>query len=203
MSEPDEVLKFWFADAAESPAATEQRNELWFKSDKALDKQIWELFGDSVVDAANGRYAGWSESPEGQLALILLLDQFPRNIFRGTAEAFRYDSQALALSQQGISTGQLAGLSVPEQAFFLMPYQHVEDLALQDKSVELYNDMVARAAAGWEKIAIGYRDFAILHRNIVAEFGRFPHRNALLGRVSTEAEARYLQDGGESFGQSN
>lgn len=202
MIDPDNILNFWFADACESPAATLRRNDFWFSSNPELDGLIWEEFGDAVTDAANRHYDDWVATARGRLALIILLDQFPRNIFRGTAEVFRYDARALALAQQGVATGQLASLAIPEQAFLLMPYQHSEDLSIQDAGVGLYDAMTAAAPAEWKAVAGGYRDFAARHRDIIAEYGRFPHRNDVLGRAATEAESRFLAEGGESFGQS-
>ncbi len=201
MVDPDDVLRFWFADACDSPAANAARGEFWFSTDPEVDAHIWSTYGDGIVDAGNGHCDGWAADPRGRLALIILLDQFPRNVYRGTAEAFRYDGKALALARQGAELHQLAGLSVPEQAFFLMPYQHTEDLELQNEGVELYAGMVANAPAAWRDAAENYRNFAVLHRDIVAEFGRFPHRNAVFGRSSTPAELAYLQSGGATFGQ--
>jgi uncharacterized protein (DUF924 family) len=201
MIRPDDVLDFWFADASESPDATAARNAFWFVPNPETDQLIWENYGDLLADAAAGLYEHWLDSSPGRLALIIVLDQFPRNIFRGTSEVFRYDQQALALAGQGVTLGSLAGLSVPEQAFFLMPYQHSEDIAVQRAGVELMRALVDSAAEEWRDTAMGFLDFAIRHHDIVAEYGRFPHRNSLLGRRSTEAETRYLSEGGETFGQ--
>jgi uncharacterized protein (DUF924 family) len=201
MLHPDDILQFWFADACDSPEAAHNRNALWFKPDRAVDEQIWELFGDDVIDAASGHYQSWNSNALGSLALIIVLDQFPRNIFRGTAEVYRYDSRALHLAQQGVAQGQLAGLTVPEQAFFLMPYQHAEDLAVQDAGAALCSAMVAAAAPEWRALAASFRDFAVQHHDIIAQYGRFPHRNNVLGRSSTSDETRYLAEGGATFGQ--
>ena len=201
MLHPDDILQFWFADSCESPAAARARNAFWFNADRAVDEQIWEMFSDDVSDAANGHYQNWADTAMGRLALIIALDQFPRNIFRGTAEVYRYDGRALHLARQGVTLGQLAGLSVPEQAFFLMPYQHSEDLAVQDAGVALYDAMAMAAPPEWRDLAVGYYDFAVRHRDIIAEYGRFPHRNSVLGRHSTAAESRYLAQGAATFGQ--
>ncbi|MEJ2138522.1 MAG: DUF924 domain-containing protein [Gammaproteobacteria bacterium] len=202
MINPDNILEFWFADACESPAAARRRSDFWFTPNPELDGLIWEEYADAVTDAANYHYDDWASTAAGRLALIILLDQFPRNIFRGTAEVFRHDARALQLAQQGVATGQLAGLAIPEQAFMLMPYQHSEDLAIQDAGVGLYGAMLSAAPLEWKEVAAGYRDFAARHRDIIAEYGRFPHRNSVLGRSATEAESRFLAEGGESFGQS-
>jgi uncharacterized protein (DUF924 family) len=201
MIDPDDVLQFWFAESCESPAANAKRGDFWFSPDPDIDAYIWSTYGDGIVDAGNGHCDDWADDPLGRLALIILLDQFPRNVYRGTAEAFRYDGKALALARQGAKLHQLAGLPVPQQAFFLMPYQHTEDLELQNEGVELYTSLVANAPEVWREAAENYRNFAVMHRDIVAEFGRFPHRNAVLGRSPTPPELAYLQSGGATFGQ--
>jgi uncharacterized protein (DUF924 family) len=201
MATPDDVLEFWFADAAESPEATRVRSEFWFSNNPETDSQIWQLFADVVGDAGVDVYDDWANTAYGRLALIILLDQFPRNIFRGTSEVYRYDSRALMLAGQGVTVGQLAGLSVPEQAFFLMPYQHSEDISVQRAGVQLMKAMVDEALDEWKPVARSYHEYAVHHHDIVAAYGRFPHRNSLLGRSSTEAEAEYLAQGGETFGQ--
>jgi uncharacterized protein (DUF924 family) len=201
MIDPGSIMNFWFGEACKSPATTRDRNSFWFGSDPAVDQQIWELYADTVTDAGAGHYAEWAETTHGRLALILLLDQFPRNIYRGTAEVFRFDAKALTLAGEGVTLGQLAELTIPEQAFFLMPYQHSEDVAVQNAGVALYTAMVEEAPPEWREVAAGYRDFAAQHRDIIAEYGRFPHRNSVLGRTSTPAEDGYLAGGGATFGQ--
>lgn len=201
MAHPDEVLEFWFADALTSPAAAEARGSFWFGSDPVTDSLIWELYADTVSDAAAGHYDDWLQTARGRLALIIVLDQFPRNIYRGTAEVYRYDPMVITLAQAGVALGQLAGLTVPEQAFFLMPYQHCEDLEVQRAGVALMQAMVSEAAPEWQDCARGFANFAVRHFDIVESYGRFPHRNKVLGRNSTEAETRFLREGGETFGQ--
>jgi len=201
MAVPEDVLEFWFADAAGSPEAARKRNKLWFDGNPETDSEIWELFADVITDAAGDIYDHWGKTGLGRLALIILLDQFPRNIYRGTAEVFHHDERALSLAGQGVTLGQLAGLSIPEQAFFLMPYQHSEDISVQRAGLQLMQAMVDEAPEEWQAIAQGYLDFAMRHHDIVAAYGRFPHRNSLLGRSSTQAEAEFLTAGGETFGQ--
>jgi uncharacterized protein (DUF924 family) len=202
MAVPDDVLEYWFADAASSPEATRDRNEFWFGNNPKTDSEIWEIFADVIADAAAGNiYDDWGETGLGRLALIILLDQFPRNIYRGTSEVFKYDERALALCGQGVTLGQLAGLTVPEQAFFLMPYQHSEDISVQRIGLQLMRAMANEAPQEWQSVAQSYLDYAVRHHDIVAAYGRFPHRNSLLGRSSTEAESEFLAEGGETFGQ--
>lgn len=198
---PEEILQFWFEDCCDSPEKAEARNSFWFNANPEFDAQIWTLYSDVVTDAAAEHYSEWDQTPLGRLALIIILDQFPRNIFRGTSEAYRYDAMALALARAGVEKGQLAGLAVPHQAFFLMPYQHSEDIQVQRSGVELMQGIVDDAPPEWRDCAAGYSEYARIHHDIVASYGRFPHRNATLGRSSTEAESRYLSDGGQTFGQ--
>jgi len=201
MAHPDEILEFWFADALESPAKAKERGAFWFGSDPSADSLIWELYADTVTDAASGHYDDWLQTARGRLALIIVLDQFPRNIFRGTAEVYRYDPIVINLAQAGVALGQLAGMEVAEQAFFLMPYQHSEELEVQRAGVALMQAMVAEAPDEWRDSAQNFADFAVRHLDIVENYGRFPHRNRVLGRSSTEAEDRFLREGGETFGQ--
>jgi len=203
MAHPDEILEFWFADACESPAAAAERHSFWFAADPATDSLIWELYGDTLTDAAAGHYDDSLQTARGRLALIIVLDQFPRNIFRGTAEVYRHDPMVMTLAQAGVALGQLAGLTVPEQAFFLMPYQHSEALDEQRAGVALMQAMVAEASPAWQAEARGFADFATRHHDIVERYGRFPHRNRALGRTSTDAEHKFLQQGGETFGQAS
>lgn len=201
MTESTEILDFWFADAVSSPAAAAERNAFWFRASAEADRLIWEHYGDLVIDAAAGHYDEWTATPQGRLALILILDQFPRNIYRGTAEVFRFDRVAMSLAEAGVKRGHLAGLAVPEQAFMLMPFQHSEDIDEQRAGVALMQGLVAEAEPEWRPLAQGYADYAIKHHDIIAQFGRFPHRNQVLGRESTPAEVAYMATGGETFGQ--
>ena len=201
MVDIEEILAFWFADAPAAPAAAQERNAFWFQPDADFDREIWSMFADSVGDAASGFCDSWADEAAGRLALILLLDQFPRNMYRGTAEVFRNDSRAMALASEGVEKDQLSGLSIPEQAFFLMPYQHSEELESQKASVALYQKMVSDASEEWRAVAEDYRDFAARHHDIIKQFGRFPYRNQALGRKSTAAEDQYLAGGGDTFGQ--
>ncbi len=203
MAQPEEVLAFWFGDACSSPEVAKTRQHFWYVPNSDTDQQIWELYADVVSDAANGFYDYWQETPQGRLALIILFDQFPRNMYRGTSEVYRYDAKALQLAGQGITVGHLNGLSLPEQTFFLMPYQHSEDIAVQRVGVDLLRALVAEAPPEWQAFANEALSYAIRHHDIVAEYGRFPHRNSLLGRNSTEAEAQFLAEGGETFGQAH
>ena len=198
---PEDIHRFWFADALTDPARATLRMGFWFRSDSATDENIAQRFAPAVRDAALGLLTGWQAQPQSCLALIIVLDQFPRNIYRGTPAAFEHDSQALGVTRRGIAAGHLDALQTVEQAFFLMPFQHVEDLDSQREGVKHFEKMVNDAPLDWRGLAEGILIYARQHLEIVERFGRFPHRNAILGRVSTSAEREYMASHGESFGQ--
>jgi uncharacterized protein (DUF924 family) len=198
---PEDVLTFWFADAVGDPAKAMRRRSFWFQVDPAVDEAISRRFSSSVQRAARGELAAWEQAPRSCLALVILLDQFPRNLFRGGAEAFQYDARALEVASRGVAAGYLEQLSLVEQAFFVLPYEHSEDVAVQRAGIGLMEEIVERADPEWKPSARVSLDFARRHLQILERFGRFPHRNAALGRPSTAAEQAYLDGGGESFGQ--
>lgn len=198
--QPAEVHEFWFAGAEHNAALAADRMDFWFKADPSTDAAIAERFAGAIEAAAGGDYSQWAATPAGCLALILVLDQFPRNLYRGTAAAFQNDALAFGLTVVGQRLDFLSQLSPIEQVFFLMPYQHIEDLQRQREGVALYTRLAATVSSEWQSLITGCRDFAQLHCDLIERFGRFPHRNAVLGRTSNSAELLYLQDG-ESFGQ--
>jgi uncharacterized protein (DUF924 family) len=203
---PQEVLDFWFADATKSAAALEARMRFWFGMDtaaeiRAQDDLIRSRFADLVDQAFRGRLDWWAASPQGRLALILVLDQFPRNIHRGTARAFAGDAAALALALEGIKSGADRLLDACERVFFCMPLQHAESLAMQEKAVEAFGSLVREADDEQRAFVESCVPYAVVHRDIIRRFGRFPHRNAILGRDSTPAERAYLAADAPDFGQ--
>lgn len=204
LPDPERVLDFWFADAAREPSAAEARSSLWYgggASPEEIDREIAERFGDLVRAAAAGELDAWTGTPRGRLALVILLDQFPRNLGRGTARAFEHDERALELTREGVARGDLEELRPVEQVFLLMPYQHVEDLAMQRAGAALYDRIAAEAPLEWRPYLEYTRDYARRHLAIVERFGRFPHRNEVLGRSATAEETAYLAQGGDRFGQ--
>jgi uncharacterized protein (DUF924 family) len=187
----EDILAFWFADG---PDAFRQA---WFQRDHGFDAEIRTRFGALVVPAREGALDDWAATAEGALALFLVLDQFPRNLFRGSAEAFASDAHALHLARR-LVIGQRKDLTLtPTQRVFLyLPFEHAEEMAAQDQSVALFEglrDDPAHAKAS------GTIDYAWRHRAVIARFGRFPHRNAVLGRESTPAELTYLAQPGAGF----
>ena len=197
----EDVHRFWFADSLGEPAAALARNRLWFGSSPALDAEIREHFGPTIAAAARGELAAWETAPQSCVALTIVLDQFPRNVHRGSADAFAHDALALGVTQRALAAGHFDALSVPERAFLLMPYQHVEDAAQQREGLWLFERMHAEAASEWREFTAGVVDFARRHVDILERFGRFPHRNRVLGRASTAAEREYLESKPETFGQ--
>jgi uncharacterized protein (DUF924 family) len=172
----DMVITFWKAAG----------DQLWFGKDELFDARCRDGFLTTHEAAARGDLAGWEASADGALALVLLLDQFPRNMFRGTPRAFATDAAALEVAGRAIERGFEDRVDPELRPFFYLPFMHAEDFAVQERSVALY------AEAGLDDNLA----YAIEHRDIIARFGRFPHRNPILGRASSEAERKFLDEGG-------
>ena len=198
---PKDVTTFWFRDATRSPEALERRGAVWFGAEPAFDSECAIRFAASLEDAARGALDDWAGTPQGRLALVILLDQMPRNIHRGSPAAFAHDAQAAAHCIAGIESGQDRSLHPVERVFLYMPLQHAEDLGLQRRSVERFESLAAEVDDAWRARFAENAHYARLHRDIVERFGRFPHRNRVLGRESTEEELSYLADGAPTFGQ--
>lgn len=175
---------------------------LWFGANPSLDAEVQERFGATWDDAVAGRLNAWAESgPMGRLAVILVLDQLSRNIHRGRAEAFAGDTLARALAVEAIDAGQHLLVPPLHRLFFILPLEHHEDLASQARALALTEALAADAPEAMKQDAQGWVQFAVRHVELVRRFGRFPHRNAVLGRADTPEEAAYLTGGGETFGQ--
>ena len=198
---PHDVLSFWFEDATRSPEALQRRGAVWFRADPAFDVECATRFAAALEEAARGGLQGWTESPRGRLALVILLDQMPRNIHRGSPAAFMHDAQAATHCVAAIESGQDRPLHPVERVFLYMPLQHAEDLALQRLSIERFESLAAEVDDAWRDNFTENVRFAREHHDIVERFGRFPHRNRTLGRESTEEELRYLAGGAPTFGQ--
>ena len=198
-----DVLDFWFADSVESRESYQKRRKLWFMSSESFDKEIRDRFESYLELAASSRGSQFEEQPKSILALIIILDQFPRNINRGTPQAFAYDSDALRLTLNAIDTGMHESLSFVERLFVYMPLQHAEDLEMQNLSVRMFELLIRVADNPIHRD--GAEDSLVytnLHKEIIEKFGRFPHRNEILDRPSTKAELEYLASGAVTFGQS-
>ncbi|CAH0268169.1 DUF924 family protein [Roseomonas sp. CECT 9278] len=188
MTTPADILGFWFTDGPDT------FREAWFKRDDAFDAAIRDRFGVAVVAARDGALDDWAAQPDSALALLILLDQFPRNLFRSSAEAFASDPHARDIAREVVLAHRFdLALSHTERVFLYLPFEHSEAMADQDLSVALFEGL--RDDARMAKPA-GTIDYAWRHRVVVGRFGRFPHRNAVLGRDSTPAEQAWLATGG-------
>ena len=186
-TDPIHVLRFWFGEA---PGAARPE---WFRKDPAFDEEIRRRFGALHAAAAGRELEAWRASPEPMLALVIVLDQFSRNLHRGAARAFAQDAHALECAKEAVGRRDDRALLPVQRQFLYLPYEHSEDLADQDSGLELMRPLEAFEPTR------GVADWAMRHRDIVKRFGRFPHRNAALGRASTAEETAFLQQPGSGF----
>ncbi len=197
----DAILAFWFQDQTLSAPQIDSRMEIWFSEDPVFDQEIERAFANDVELASAGKLDHWTHKPQGLLALILLLDQFRRNLYRGTADAFAKDKAALKLCVEGAMAKRDQELSPIERVFFYMPLQHSESRKVQNKAVKIYERLAEAVVPTHKETFATIAHFAELHRDIIELFGRFPHRNKLLDRQNTPQEAEYLAGDSPSFGQ--
>jgi uncharacterized protein (DUF924 family) len=188
----EEILSYWFGGRQLNPHQLEERINLWFEAGPEIDAVISTRFGGSIRDAAAGRLDHWKTAARGRLALILLLDQFTRHVHRGNKEAYLFDDLALSLCISGIEAELDYDLSIVERAFFYMPMQHAEDLSIQDNAVQTFQKLLDASSTDIQPQIYRFLMSARSHRNIIAQFGRFPHRNRALGRKCTVDESEYL-----------
>jgi uncharacterized protein (DUF924 family) len=195
---PEAVLDFWFADAARTPEGLAAQNKLWFRGGEAFDRELTEKFLPLLEALAQGPLAeDWAaRGQHGRLAAIIVLDQMSRNIFRGTARAFAQDPLALQLCREGLELREDNHLSEAERVFFYLPLEHSEDPADQARSVAMFTAIAEDARPGFDGFAKTTLDYAREHAKAIEDFGRFPHRNKILGRASTPAELEWLAEGG-------
>jgi uncharacterized protein (DUF924 family) len=186
-----EALAFWFGEPAER--ALGRPREAWFRKDDGFDAAIRVRFGALVDEARAGGLAGWESDDDGALALLVVCDQFPRNLFRGEARAFALDAGALALAKRVVAEGRDARLRPVERAFVYLPFEHSESLEDQREAVRLFGALRGDPDAG------GYHEWAVKHLEVIERFGRFPHRNEALGRTSTAQELAFLAQPGSRF----
>ena len=191
MLTPQDVLDFWFGVSG-SPGHGKPR-DVWFRKSDAFDQAVRERFLAVYELAAGGRLAAWGEAPHALLALIIVCDQFPRNMFRNDARAFATDAQALAAAERMVELGWDMQLAPIGRQFAYLPFEHAEDLALQHRGLELFAHVTEDSALAGAPV------WARKHLDIIARFGRFPHRNAILGRTSTPEEIEFLKQPGSSF----
>ncbi|MEC5385213.1 DUF924 family protein [Uliginosibacterium sp. H3] len=199
METTDSILDFWFGSSVDDALVAKEKSALWWAKDGATDQLMRERFASFLPLAAAGALDDWLGKPRGRLALILLCDQFSRNIHRGTPQSFAFDEQARAWCKAGLQAGDDRRLRPIERVFFYLPLEHAESLDEQHEAVARYADLCDALPPAQREDFAGYLDFARQHRTIIERFGRFPHRNAILGRASTAEEILFLQGPGSSF----
>ena len=182
-----DILEFWFGPP---PLAT---RDVWFRKDPAFDTAIQTRFGAAIAAARAGAYGEWCRDPHGALARVILLDQFTRNIFRDMADAFSGDARALATAEDAVAQGFDRALEPVERWFLYMPFEHSEEKVMQERSLSLFGALATETGLD------SPLDWARRHADVIRRFGRYPHRNALLGRASTAEEIAFLQSPGSRF----
>ncbi len=190
------ILTFWFGEQTAPDYG--QYRKAWFVKDAAFDEQIRQLFLADTEKAAAGDYDNWQASPACAVALLLLLDQFPRNLYRGSARSFATDEKARQVAKQIVTTGADKDLLPAYRFFIYVPFEHSEEIADQNRCVELMEALI-KDVPELDTGLQGGLDYAIRHREVIEQFGRFPHRNEILNRQSTPAEITFLQQPGSRF----
>jgi len=196
---PDDVWTYWFGPLDERGDADAEHTARWFKKDPAFDAELVERFGAVHAEIDGGAREAWRDDPRGLVAYVIVLDQFSRNMFRGTSRMFASDPRALGAAKAGVAAGLHLSLPYAAATFLLMPTMHSESLADQEACVALFNALLEASPVELRAGRAQYASFAEKHRVIIARFGRFPHRNALLGRASTPEELEFLSQPGSSF----
>ena len=200
MNEIDQVLDFWFGTCGADGALDPVKQKMWFGDGRKHDAEITQRFGALHERAGRGELEReWAATPRGTIALVVVLDQFSRHIHRDTAAAFAQDPAAQKLAVAGIDQGVDHQLAPAQRVFFYLPLEHAEDIELQRLCVRCFDGLAHTVALAWRKDYDGFLDYARRHLEIIERFGRFPHRNKILGRKSTPAEIRFLKKPGSSF----
>jgi uncharacterized protein (DUF924 family) len=193
------LLDWWFGPEASASQTAAARQGLWFGKKDHQDAEARERFGGLVEQALDGGLADWAEQPDGWLALVLLLDQLPRMILRNDPRGFAGDARAQALVAEGLARGLDRHLSPIRQVFIYLVLEHAENLASQERALYRYRLLLDGADAAERSLFENFLDFSERHRMVIARFGRFPHRNAVLGRISSDEESAFLQEPGSRF----
>jgi uncharacterized protein (DUF924 family) len=195
----EDVLELWFGALDADGLADGETRKRWWTKDPAFDADLKRRFGALRDDIAAGGHRDWLDLPRGRLAFVILLDQVSRNIYRDTPRMYEADALAVEVAFEGVRLGHDLALATDERTFLYMPFMHAEDPELQDRGVRLFRGLRNELAGDAKRSVNNGVKFAIQHRDIVAEFGRFPHRNAILGRESTASEVEFLKQPGSSF----
>lgn len=193
------IREFWFGNNPDDAVTAKQQASLWWGKNPDLDLQIKQRFETSLLAAGENQLAEWENTAQGILALVLLTDQFPRNIYRNTPRSFAFDALARGFCRRGLQADFYGALRPIERNFLHLPLTHSEQLEDQEQAVMLAAALVEQVAPSQKECFAGYLSFAIRHRDIIARFGRFPHRNSILQRQSTPEELLFLQQPGSSF----
>lgn len=199
MENVESILNFWFGDEADDAAVAKQCATLWWKKNPAVDQQIRTRFALVLDAAAKGDFDRWLDDGRGYLAMIILADQFSRNMYRDTPRAFAYDGFSLRWCKAGMASGKDRMLRPIERVFFYLPMEHSESLDEQRRSVAVFKELAESVPSAHRELFEGYVNYAVRHREIIERFGRFPHRNVILGRESTLEEIEFLKGPGSSF----
>jgi len=196
MAAYEPILDFYIGPLDQFGRADDDHARRWFTRDDTFDQQIAERFAGAYDDVRARRCESWLGQPRGRLAYVIVLDQFARNIFRNSPRAFESHGQALAAAVEGVARGHDGPLAVDERMFLYMPFVHSEELATQERSVALFEALAGSALPEARERLAGALDYARKHRDIIARFGRFPHRNSIFGRTSTADEMDFIKAGG-------
>ncbi len=192
------VLSYWFGEGNEADIPSPKRSALWFSNDPALGEEIREKFADDIEAAAKGQYDDWRNQARSSLALLLLLDTFPRKVFYQTPLAYASDEKAIGVCLHGLSNEYDHALSLMERVFYYMPLQHSEVLNIQQASIEAYQSLFDLSLSETVEVFKTFFAVAVHHYDLIQRFGRFPDRNKLLGRQSTPEEEAFLVEIGQS-----
>lgn len=188
----DDVLAYWLGPTPKTSDELEAKKQTWFAGGPAIDDEIRARFGELVANARAGALAAWTQTPRGTLALLVVLDQFSRNLYRGTPDAFSHDPICLELARDGFASGRFDELDAIERMFAALPFRHAEDVEAQKRGVALAVQDALDASAVTKDFLVYSVDWARKHLDVIVRFGRFPHRNRALGRPSTSEELDYL-----------
>lgn len=197
--EYQKILEYWFGELDEHGRADESRFKLWFGKSEETDQYLTENYTELLESAKRGELDAWKENAEGLVAFIVLLDQFSRNIYRDTAEMYAADEQVLNAAKHGVETGMDKEMPISHKVVTYMPFMHSENLEDQEQCIELFKNLQNEVPEAVKESVQGNIDYAIKHRDVVKEYGRFPHRNQILGRESTDKEKEYLSNPDAGF----
>ncbi len=198
---PQEVLDYWFgALDPDSEMIPDKARQLWFQKSDATDQHIIEHFGDHIARAAAGAYDHWLDDPESRVAFVVLIDQFSRNAHRGSPLSWAFDAKCREVVREAYNNGHYDAVHPAKRVFLLLPLEHAEDLALQEECIERFEALAdSRESEEAREFYRSWIEWAVKHRDIIARFGRFPHRNEIIGRESTPEEIEFLKQPGSGF----